>query len=251
MVSAPDPTPEHDLFREYRATGSRALRNRLVEQNMGLAAHIAKRYANREPGDDIRQVAMLGLVRAVERFDPDHGAAFGSFAGLTIEGEIKRHFRDRTWTVRVPRSAKDLHVAVRNGSDQLSQRLGRSPTVDELASELSLTRDDVVRGLAAGAAYQVDSIDNVVASDDTGGLERLLSDEADDFEVSDRRAVIDDLLDHLPERERRIVELRFYHEKSQTEIGEIVGVSQMHVSRLLRRALESMRNRLDQSDGPA
>lgn len=233
---------EHDplaLFRRYRETGSRAVRNELVEQNMGLAAHIAKRYARNESGDDIRQVAMLGLVKAVDRFDPTIGTPFGSFAGLTIEGEIKRHFRDRSWTVRVPRSAKELHAAIRRGSDEMAQRLGRSPTVEELAEELVISRDDVLRGLSAGAAYQVESID--VA----GRAEHVVATEEPTFEATDRKAVVDDLIARLPERERRIVELRFYAEKSQSEIAELVGVSQMHVSRLLRRALETMRGRLE------
>ncbi|MEM1335088.1 MAG: SigB/SigF/SigG family RNA polymerase sigma factor [Actinomycetota bacterium] len=240
---------DEELFVRYRDSGSRALRNELVERNMGLAAHIAKRYTRQGAADDVRQVAMLGLVKAVDRFDPGHGATFSSFAGLTIEGEVKRHFRDRTWSVRVPRSAKELHLLVRNGADQLTQQLGRSPTIEEIATHLQLTRDDVVRGLAAGAAYQVGSIDSAGRLEDddmsAGDRDRSLSEEDEGFEISDRRDLVAQLLRTLPSRERQIVELRFYGEKSQAEIAEVVGVSQMHVSRLLRRSLEVMRVRLD------
>lgn len=240
---------DEELFRAYRSSGLRTIRNELVERNMGLAAHIAKRFARTGSKDDVRQVAMLGLVKAVDRFDPDHGATFSSFAGLTIEGEVKRHFRDRTWTVRVPRSAKELHLLARSAGDELGQRLGRSPTVDELSEHLQIERDDVLRGLAAGAAYQVGSIDSTgriqdTGASDTGGFAGLATDETG-FEESDRRDEVEHLMAHLSERERRIVELRFYGEKSQAEIAEIIGVSQMHVSRLLRRSLESMHGRLE------
>ncbi len=247
------PLQEHDLrlFRDYRANGGRAARNALVERYMGLAAHIAKRY--RRPGseDDIRQAAMLGLVKAVDRFDPDFGSSFVAFAGATIEGELKRYLRDRTWVVRVPRAAKELHLMVRRASEELRQLLGRSPTVDEIAAHLSVSRDDVLRGLSASAAYDVGTID---AGDTAPGLPadrsgRLATDELGFDHVVDAQTTTG-LLERLPEREREIVRLRFYEDMSQAQIAEAMGISQMHVSRLLRRSFELMRSFLDDVQDP-
>lgn len=231
------------LFRQYAASRSRRLRNELVERHMGLAAHIAQRFA-RGGDDDVRQVAMIGLVKAVDRFDPEHGAAFGSFAGRTIEGEIKRFFRDKSWTLRVPRSAKELHLLVRRANDHLGQELGRAPHVDEIAEHLGIERDDVLRGLAAAAAYQVGSLDTPGTEGSSGvtaDRQGALSSDDPGFERSIDRDVVTGLLEQLPEREREIVRLRFYEEMSQSEIAEAVGISQMHVSRLLRRSFEQMR----------
>ena len=238
------------LFREFAATGQRSVRNRLVERHMGLAAHIANRYRRANlSDDDLRQVAMVGLVKAVDRFDPEYGGSFSSFAGPTIEGEIKRHFRDRSWTVRVPRSAKELHLQVRRASDELSQASGRSASVDEIARHLGVERDDVLRGLSAGAAYTVGTIDANPADDgsETGADRRgALATIDAGFEDTENRQVIGELLDRLPEREREIVRLRFYERMSQSEIGETIGISQMHVSRLLRRSFDQMRGWLDE-----
>ncbi len=243
LLDVEDDVDDDTLFRQYAETRDRALRNEIVERHLGLAAHIAMRYTGRSSGDDdLRQVAMLGLVKAVDRFDPDHGAAFSSFAGTTIEGELKRHFRDKTWTVRVPRSAKELHLAVRRATEELSQRLGHSPTVDEIAGHLEIDRDDVFRGLAASAAYSVGTLDGPGADDDfSADRQRALADDEDGYEHSDARAEIVRLLERLPDREREIVTLRFFDELSQAEIAERVGISQMHVSRLLRRSFEQMR----------
>jgi RNA polymerase sigma-B factor len=245
---------DHELFVEFRRTGRRQLRNELVERHMGLAAHIARRFGPAGASDDdLRQVAMLGLVKAVDRFDPAHGSAFSAFAGRTIEGEIKRHFRDKTWAVRVPRSAKELHLAVRRADDELSQRLGRSPSVDEVANHLGIDRDDVVSGLAAGAARTAGSIDVGSDDDGTGDMDRsgVLADHDVGFGVAEDRGVVQVLLQKLPPRERRIVELRFFEEMSQSEIAEEVGISQMHVSRLLRRSFERLRELVDDPDALA
>lgn len=218
---------------------------------MGLAAHIAKRYSRSGSEDDVRQVAMLGLVKAVDRFDPEHGAAFGSFAGRTIEGEVKRYFRDKSWAVRVPRSAKELHLLVRRATDDLSHELGRSPTVDEIAGHLHVDRDDVVRGLAATAASRVGSLDATPSDDDDASNDRLMALASDDAGFGERldEQVVADLLERLPDREREIVRLRFYEDLSQSEIADAVGVSQMHVSRLLRRSFEEMREWLGSEGG--
>lgn len=238
-----------ELFRELVTTRRRSVRNQLVERHMGLAAHIAKRYHRSGiRDDDLRQVAMVGLVKAVDRFDPEYGASFSAFAGRTIEGELKRHFRDRTWAVRVPRGAKELHLDVRRATEELGQSLGRSPTVDELARHLQIERDDVLRGMAASAAYNVGTLDTG-ASDDDGdvAVDRQAALAMDDrgYEDTEDRQLVNELLDRLPPREREIVRLRFYEQMSQSEIGEVVGISQMHVSRLLRRSYEQMREWID------
>lgn len=230
------------LFRTYVVSQDRSQRNALVERYMGLAAHIAKRFKRAGCDDDIRQAAMIGLVKAVDRFDPEFGVPFASFAGTTIEGELKRYLRDHTWVVRVPRSAKELHLLVRRASDELTQKNGRSPSVDEIASHTMVDRDDVLRGLAATAAYDVGSLDN--STDDgfaaTDRSAAISTEEAGFGQAIDSQAV-ERLLVCLPEREREIVFLSFFEDRSQAEIAETMGISQMHVSRLLRRSLELMR----------
>lgn len=238
-----------ELFREFVSTGRRSVRNQLVERHMGLAAHIAQRFARAGArDDDLRQVAMIGLVKAVDRFDPDYGSAFSAFAGRTIEGELKRYFRDRTWTVRVPRGAKELHLLVRRATDELSHELGRSPSVDELAHHLQVDRDDVLRGLAATAAYNVGTLDTSASGDDAdiaADRQGMLATTDSGFGETEDRQVVTDLLDRLPDREREIVRLRFYEQMSQSDIGETMGISQMHVSRLLRRSFTQMREWID------
>lgn len=233
---------ELELFREFAHTQRRSLRNELVERYTGLAVHIAKRF--RQPGsaDDIRQAAMMGLIKAVDRFDPEFGVTFVTFAGSTIEGELKRYLRDRTWTVRVPRAAKELHLLVRRATDELQQRLGHSPNVAEVAKYLQISNEDVLRGLTATAAYDVGSIDghgdaDVPAPDRSAALAVTETGYAQAVD----RDVVHRLLGRLPDREREIVRLHFFEGQSQAQVGEALGISQMHVSRLLRRSFELMR----------
>jgi RNA polymerase sigma-B factor len=234
-------TDADQLFDEYRRTGRRSTRNAIVEAHMGLAIHIARRFDGRTRRDgDIEQVAMLALVKAVDRFDSTLGVPFVAFAGRTIEGEIKRYFRDATWAMKVPRGAKELHLAVRKGVDELSAVLGRSPTVDEVAEHLGVPRDDVITGLAAGEARSIGSIDPG-PDDGAGATDRAASTTESGYDAVDNDDTVQTLLASLPERERTIVQLRFYDELSQSEIAARVGVSQMHVSRLLRAALERLR----------
>jgi RNA polymerase sigma-B factor len=245
-----DRVDEDALFREFRATRSRRLRNELVERHMGLAAHVARRFGRRGPSDDdLRQVAFLALVKAVDRFEPDRHVAFSTFAGRTIEGEIKRHFRDHTWTVRVPRSAKETHLRLRRATDELTQQLGRSPSVSQLAEHLGVSTDEVVEGIAAGSAYTTASLDAPVGSEGDGT--RQIGGEDEGFSHVSDATVVEELLAALPEREQQIVRLRFYEELSQSEIAERVGISQMHVSRLLRRSFEQMRRGAEPADDPA
>jgi RNA polymerase sigma-B factor len=249
------PTPDStDLFEEFARTGRRRVRNQIVEQHLGLAVHIAKRFNPRGGrDDDIEQVAMLALVKAVDRFDPSVGVPFSAFAGRTIEGEIKRHFRDATWSLKVPRGAKELHLAVRRGSEELSSKLGRSPSVAEVAAHLELSEDDVITGLSAGEARRAASIDPPAGDDGSASSARQLAVSVRDgrFVDTENRSVVEQLLATLPDREREIVRLRFYEEMSQVDIAEVVGVSQMHVSRLLRRSFEQLREQVGEADGTA
>ena len=254
-MSGPSSPDDLELFRTYASRRERAVRNQLVERHMGLAVHIANRYRRSSMSDDdLRQVAMVGLVKAVDRFDPDFGSPFSAFAGRTIEGELKRHFRDLSWVVRVPRSAKELHLHVRRAIEELSQQIGRSPSVDEIAAHLAIDRDDVLRGLSASAAYNVDTLDGGGGdgtSDEARVRQSALATTEAGFENSENRQVVAELLERLPDREREIVRLRFYERMSQAEIGEVMGISQMHVSRLLRRSFDEMRQWVADPSGQA
>ncbi len=216
-----------------------------MEAHLGFSVYMARRYTKRGVADeDLRQVATLALVKAVDRFDPDRGFAFATFAGRTVEGEIKRHFRDKTWVVRVPRGTKELHLAVRRATDELSLRLGRSPTVPEVADHIGVATDDVVAALSAAAALAPESLDAPPRNDAgaaAGDRQAVLADDEDRFEAAEDRLAVKDLMATLPEREREIVRLRFYEDLTQTEIAERMGMSQMHVSRLLRRSFSEMR----------
>ncbi len=202
---------------------------------------MAKRYAYRgEPLDDLVQVAMIALLKAVERFDPERHVEFATFATPTILGELKRHFRDTTWSVRVPRRRRELHLAVRAAIGPLSQRLCRPPDVTDLAHEVGCSEDDVLEALRVGAAYQSLRFEDADSPAAATLASRLGTDDPG-FEAAERRSLLEHLLRCLPERERRIVQLRFGDDLTQSQIARIVGVSQMQVSRLLQRSLTRMR----------
>jgi RNA polymerase sigma-B factor len=237
--------PDDDIqekFREYRRTGDRQLRNELIEANRDVATRVARRYSRgRESLDDLVQVALLGVLKAVERFDPEHGVEFARFASVTADGELKRHFRDNTWTVHVPRTAQDLSIRLRPTIEHLSQTLKRAPSVTEIAAELDESIDHVLEALDASVAYQPASLDAPPSEGRSGSLEQWLGQVDRGFEDTDQRELVRDLLGRLPDRERRIVELRFFEDKVQSVIAEELGISQMHVSRLLARALGRMK----------
>lgn len=243
-----DRTAEAERFRRYRATGDRELRNELIEEHRWLALHCAKRFANKgEPLDDLVQVAMLGVLKAVERFDPDFGATFATFAVPTMTGELRRHFRDTTWAVHVPRRAKDRQHTVKVAVDDLGHTLGRSPTVAEIASHSGIPVEEVLDALEAARCYRNTPL--AAANDDDqpdistfGELDRGL-------DAVEATATVDRLLTQLPARERRIVELRYRRGLTQSHIAELVGVSQVQVSRLLRASLARMRGTLADPDG--
>ena len=226
------------LFREYRHSHDRALRNRLIEQHLSLARTLARRFANRnEPLDDLEQVAMLGVLKAVERFDPEHGTPFAAFAIPTVVGELRRHFRDRGWMVRVPRRVQDLHLRIGTVVSELSQQLGRSPSPTEIADAAGVRDEDVLEALEAGNRYRPTSLD--VASSGSDGDARMGRADIELVSVEDRATLLH-LLRHLPERERRVMYMRYFEDMTQAEIAEAIGVSQMHVSRLLTRSLDAL-----------
>jgi RNA polymerase sigma-B factor len=239
----PGPNVESDeLFAEYQNTRDRAVRNKLVERHRSLAVLLAQRFSDRgEPLDDLVQVAVVGLLKAVERFDPDRAVAFSSFATPTIVGELKRHFRDHTWSVRVPRRSQELHLEVREATSRLAQELGHPPTVAEIAADLQRTRDEVLEGMEAASVYRSSPLSTPSGDDDSGLSldERLATDERG---PSEERVLVDQLVESLPAREQEIVRLRFYEDLTQSEIAERLGISQMHVSRLLRKCLLDLRS---------
>lgn len=232
-----------ERFGVYRRTGDRRVRDELVEEHSPLAHFLASRFANRgEPRDDLVQVALVGLFKAVERFDPGRGLQFSTFATPTILGELKRHFRDRGWAVRVPRRVQELHLQLGRVVSELGQEKGGSPTPGEVAERAGVSEESVLEAMEAGSLYRLVSLDGSVTPDDEGcELAACLGDEDPEFERIEHRSEIVELLDVLPARERRIVELRFFESMTQSEIAEHVGVSQMHVSRLLTRSLERLR----------
>ncbi|WP_254849250.1 RNA polymerase sigma factor SigF [Mycobacterium sp. GA-1841] len=221
-------------------------RERIVQRCLPLADHIARRFDGRgEPREDLVQVARVGLVNAVNRFDVEAGSDFVSFAVPTIMGEVRRHFRDNSWSVKVPRRLKELHLRLGAATAELSQRLGRAPTASELAAELDMDREEVVEGLVAGSSYNTLSIDSGGGGDeDAPAIVDTLGDMDSGLDQIDNRETLRPLLAQLPERERTVLVLRFFESMTQTQIAERVGVSQMHVSRLLAKSLARLRDQL-------
>jgi len=221
-----------------------ALRDKLVAGYLPVVQHIARRFSGRgEPVDDIEQAGTLGLIGAVDRFDPDRGIDFLSFAIPTITGEIRRHFRDHTWSTRVPRRLKDLQSQMTAAVGPLSQELGRAPRPSEIARRLGIPVEEVLEGLEAQQAYRSSSLDELTSSVDTPLTDRLGVADAELDQV-EYRETLAPLLDELTGRDRTIVVLRFFGNQTQTQIAEAVGISQMHVSRLLTQILAGLRARM-------
>jgi RNA polymerase sigma-B factor len=220
------------------------LRDELVTGHLPVAEHIARRFAHRgETGEDLVQVATVGLINAVDRFDPDRGTDFLSFAVPTVMGEIRRYFRDSSWSVRVPRRLKELHLAITAAGNELSQQLGRAPTPSEIATRLGMTKDEIYEGLEAGNAYHSVSLDDMLTQDsDNTSLGEMLGEPDSAMEGVENHESLLPLVRELPERERTILLLRFFGNLTQTQIAEKIGISQMHVSRLLARTLQKLRD---------
>lgn len=240
-----DPAVVDAWCREFATTRDPALRTLIAERHLWLV-HVCARQLRRraEPLDDLLQVAQIGLLHAIDRFDPAFGVAFRTFASATILGELRRHYRT-TWRVRVPRRLQELHLAVNAATDHLTGMLGRSPRVSEVATFLAITEDDVVEAIAAGRGYWPGSID--AADDDDQSGSRLPADPTDLIGAADDRDEVCAVLNRLPERERRILVLKFYGERTQSEIGQELGLSQVHVSRLMRAALDTLRQEMARS----
>jgi RNA polymerase sigma-B factor len=220
-------------------------RDEVILEHMGFVRALARRYADRgEPFEDVVQAGMVGLINAVDRYDPSRGFDFRSFAAPTILGEIRRHFRDRTWAMKVPRRIKDDSGTVAAATEKLSSSLGHTPTVAEIADETGLSVDRVLDALAAHTAYSPDSLSHTPWLEDGGGGREIAEDEAG-FGTTEDRILLDGILDTLPPRERVILHLRFEEGLLQSQIAERVGISQMHVSRLIARSLATLREVAD------
>ncbi|MFE5295360.1 RNA polymerase sigma factor SigF [Streptomyces sp. NPDC056632] len=265
LVAPPAVTPEaidtrtlsRSLFLRLRALDEEGVsadspertyvRDTLIQLNLPLVRYAAARFRSRnEPMEDIVQVGTIGLIKAIDRFDCERGVEFPTFAMPTVVGEIKRFFRDTSWSVRVPRRLQELRLALTKASDELAQKLDRSPTVPELAAVLGVSEEDVVDGLAVGNAYTASSLDSPSPEDDggEGSLADRLGYEDTALEGVEYRESLKPLLAKLPPRERQIIMLRFFANMTQSQIGEEVGISQMHVSRLLTRTLAQLREGL-------
>lgn len=240
------------LFTAYRAAPSAEqaeLRAQLVDQHIGLVEFLARRFRNRgEPLEDLVQVGTIGLLKAIERFDLDREVEFSTYATPTIVGELKRHFRDKGWAVRVPRRLQELHLELTKVVGHLGQDLGRSPTVAEIAQTMGTTEETVLEGLEIAQAYNFTSLDAPLDTDEGGttSFADQLGEDDEHLENLEYRASLAPEMAKLPERERRILYLRFFKGLTQSEIADKLDISQMHVSRLLNRTLANLRHALEE-----
>jgi len=246
------PNP-HDtaLLRRYHEQGDLAARDELIEQYMSLVRSLARRYAYRgEQLDDLVQIGAIGLIKAIDRFDLNRGVELTTYATPNIIGEIKRHFRDKGWSVRVPRGLQELSVQLSRLVEQLTVQLGRSPTIAEIAKEAGVEEEQVLEALESGRAYSSVSLSAGAIGDEDGELDPLetIGSEEHMYEVSEDRAVLEPGFRVLDERERRILHLRFFEGLTQSQIAAQIGISQMHVSRLIRRALEKIRDEIAEDE---
>jgi RNA polymerase sigma-B factor len=226
-----------------------ALRDELVSEHLALVEYLARRFTGRgEPLDDLVQVGTIGLLKAIDRFDLERGVEFSTYATPTIVGEIKRHFRDKGWAVRVPRRLQELKLALTRATADLSQENGRSPTVAELAEHLSLTEEEILDGLESAHAYSTISLDAPEGDDESPAVSDSLGIVDDALEGVEHRESLKPLLEQLPAREKHILMLRFFKGMTQSQIAEELGISQMHVSRLLTRTLAHLREGLLRDD---
>jgi RNA polymerase sigma-B factor len=235
------------LLVAYHREGDQSARDTALVELMPLVRALASRYAGRgEPLEDLVQAGSIGLIKAVDRFDPDRGIKFSSYAIPTIVGEIKRHFRDKAWAMHVPRRLKELSLRLSHTLDELTTELGRSPTIAELAEATGVEEEDVVDALDSSNAYSTRSLHAPYEEGGDDSLADKLGEEDTGYAEVEDGALVAAGLDALDERERQIVELRFFEEMTQSQLAAEVGISQMHVSRLLRRALATMRGRIEE-----
>jgi RNA polymerase sigma-B factor len=249
----PDRVESEQLFERWQQKGDQRARAELVERFLPLARNLARRYAGaREPFDDLLQVASLGLVKAIDRFDVDRGAAFSSFAVPTILGELKRYFRDLGWSVHVPRGAQEQALKVQEAQERLTTKTGRPPTVNELAEFMELSVEDVLDGLETSQAHHSTSLDapREDSTGEAGALVDVFGEEDQRYELVDETITISAAAQQLSARERRVLMLRFVNDMTQTQIAQDIGVSQMQVSRILRRALSRLRDLTETDETP-
>ena len=238
LVTALADMPEGDPARPR-------LRQQAIEAWLPMAKRLARRYAGRgEPLDDLLQVATIGLIKAVDRFDASRGSNFIGYAIPTILGEIKRHFRDRTWSIQVPRRLQDMRAAINDANQELAQSLGHPPTVADIAAHLKVGEEEVLEGLEGARAYRATSLSTPTGPDGTAELGQSIGSEDHGYELVETHLALGPAMAHLDERERRIVMLRFFGNQTQARIAEQFGVSQMHASRSLTAALAKMRVQL-------
>jgi RNA polymerase sigma-B factor len=243
---------ERELWDRFARDREPAIREELVRRNMAFAKRLALRYRGAsESFDDLLQVANLGLLNAVDRFEPERGIPFTAFASPTILGELKRHFRDRVWTVRVPRGLHDRMAEVDKVTTELTKQLQRSPTVGEIAEKLGLEQTDVLEVLEANHNRRPLSLDRPAGGEDSDEAPpaEWVGEEDERFELVEGRIALDAALPYLEERERVVLRLRFVEDMTQSQIAEQIGHSQMHVSRILRRALVRIRERIEEERG--
>jgi RNA polymerase sigma-B factor len=238
------------LLEAYKRDGDLAARDRLIADLMPLVRSLALRYTGRgESLDDLVQVGSIGLINAVDRFDPDRGVELTTYAVPTILGEIQRHFRDKAWAVHVPRSVKELRLRLARLLDSLSGELGRSPTIEELAKAAGAEVEEVIEALESDQAYTARSLSAPVDDESGGTLGELVGEQESGYAIVEEGSLVQAGLEALEPRERRIVELRFFGGLTQSQIAAEIGISQMHVSRLLRAALQTMRGRIEDDFG--
>ncbi|MFP5363385.1 MAG: SigB/SigF/SigG family RNA polymerase sigma factor [Thermoleophilia bacterium] len=255
-ISGRGPGPERsaedrDLFIRYHGGGDSQARDQLVERFLPLARQLARRYQRAsEPLDDLMQVASLGLIKAIDRFDPEREIAFSSYAVPTILGEIKRYFRDRTWAVRVPRDLQELTLRVDRAIGELSEELRRQPSVKEIGAAIGVEQEEILEALQAGGAYRAVSFDAPRAGgdDDVATIGDSVGIAEEGFDRAEERATLQSLMSTVTPRERDVLRMRFEDDMTQAEIGDIIGVSQMQVSRIIRQAIARLRAA---ADGPA
>jgi RNA polymerase sigma-B factor len=249
-IPKPGSDPQRDevrrLLREYAATRDAVIRDRLVQLNADLVHFIARRFANRgEPLEDIEQVGFLGLIHAIERFDPSLENEFSTFATPTIMGEIRRYFRDKSWAVRVPRRLQENYLRVARAQEELSKTLSRQPSIAEIGQHVGLEPDEVLAALEVSPAQHTISLASTPSAGTSGEegteLGERLGREDENLERVEMKALLEQAMAHLTPRERQIMVLRFFDQLPQTEVAKRLGISQMHVSRLQRAALEHMR----------
>lgn len=246
--SAWDKEKTRELFRRFKEEGDMDAREKLFMSHLNLVRFIANKFKNRgEPIDDLIQVGYLGLLKAIDRFDPSRGLEFTTFATPTIMGEIKRHFRDKGWSVRVPRRLQELSAKVNQATDTLTSQLQRSPTIAEIADYLDATVDEVLEAMESSSAYSSVSLEapSGADDDDTPSVIDRYATEDSDLAFTDDRIIIEEALASFSPRERDVIEMRFLKGMTQIEIAEKLGISQVQVSRLLRRTLKKIQDKID------